>query len=121
MFDIKRANNDFNGFRATVPAGEFDGFMYVLDTAVYQYETTGSAKLEPCQRLIRVLTEYAYFDRENREVHIQLGFRELETFTQALYDVMLPGFQPDSDHAFDGCLERPGVKIWKTREPAGEK
>ena len=115
MYNIKRARNDFNGFRATVPAAEFDGFMYVLDAAVAQYEAAGSDKLGACQKLIHILTEYAYFDKENREVHIQLGFRELETFTQALYDVMLPGFQPDSDHAFDKCLERPGVKIWKTR------
>lgn len=48
MYDIKRARNDFYGFRATVSAAEFDGFMYVLDAAVSQHEADGSAKLEDC-------------------------------------------------------------------------
>ena len=120
MVDIKRARNDFYGFRATVPAAEFDAFMYVLDAAVSQYEASGSAKLEGAQKLVRAMSELAYFDKERREVHIHLGFRDLESFTQAMYDVMLPGFQADTDHTFYKCLERPGVKIWKTRQPAGE-
>ncbi len=121
MFNIKQARNNFYGFCATVPAVEFDGFMYVLDAAVSQYELTGSGKLEPCQKLIRVLTEFAYFDKENREVHIQLNFSELEIFKQALYDVMLQGFHPDTDHSFDKCLERPGVKMWTTRTQKQEE
>lgn len=121
MFDIKRARNNFYGLRATVPAAEFDAFMYVLDAAVSQYEATCSSKLEGAQKLVRAMSELAYFDEDKREVHIQLGFRELESFTQAMYDVMLPGFQADTDHTFDKCLERPGVKIWKTRPEKKEE
>ena len=115
MFNIKRARNDFNGFRATVPQVEFDGFMYVLESAAGLYAEAGSEKLEGCQKLIRVWTELAYFDKEKHEVHLQMGFRELEVFTQALYDVMLVGFQPTPDHSFSHLLLNPDVKTWIKR------
>lgn len=114
MFDIKRARNDFTGFRATVSEAEFDGFLYVLESAVGHYQETGSERLEGCQRLIRVWTELAYFDKEKREVHLQMSFRELEVFTTALYDVMLVGIQPDAEHSFAKLLECPETKFWKT-------
>ena len=113
MFNIKRARNDFNGFRATVPETEFDSFMYVLESAAGFYAESGSEKLEGCQKLIHVWTELAYFDKEKREVHLQMGFRELEVFTQALYDVILVGFQPTPDHSFACLLEKPETKLWK--------
>jgi len=117
MFDIKRARNNFNGFRATMTEAEFDGFMYVLEAAASQYEEAGIKQAEYCGDLIRTLTELAYFDPEKREVHIMLNYGELAVFTRALYDVMLPGFRPDSDRSFAKRLEKPETKIWKNRQP----
>ena len=115
MFDIKRARNNFKGFLSTLSADEYDGFMYVLESAVGLYSETASEKLEGCQDLIRVWSELAYFDKEKREVHLQMSFQELEAFTTAMYDVMLAQIQVKPEHSFDKLLEHSEIKIWTTK------
>lgn len=112
MFNIKRARNNFTGFRAIVSEAEFDKSLYILESAAGLYSETGSERLDSCQKLIRVWTELAYFDKEKREVHLQMSFRELEVLTTAFYDVMLVYIQQEPMHSFNKLVELPETKIW---------
>ena len=115
MFDIKRARNNFKGFRATMNEEEYDGVVASLDLAKTSYENYAPDKVEPCKDLIRTMTERTYFDVERREAHIQLTYRELEVLSQAMFDVALTGYKLDAPYSFEKCSTRLDAKIWENR------
>lgn len=59
----------------------------------------------------KVITEYAYFDIENEEARIQLGYAELSIITEAiLLNVTVSGQSVDY---YADITKTDGFKVWK--------
>lgn len=113
MLSIKNASKNFDGIKAIMIEEEFDSIMYCLDYSIGLLVGSATKLVEQCKKLQRVLTSLAYFDAENREVHIQLSYSELEILTTAIYLVLPSG---ESDHSFANCIKNPNTKLWISKE-----
>lgn len=113
MIEIKKPKN-FDGIRALVNADEFDSLMYCLDYATKKFKELECENLSAhCDKVQRVLSTMSYFDTENEEVRIQIGFSELETITNAISVFVMP--TGESENSFAKCIERPNTKFWTTK------
>jgi hypothetical protein len=113
MFNIKKAKN-FDGIRGVMSEQEFDSIMYCLEYAIEKFgELENENLMSCCKKAQYVLATMPYFDIENKQVHIQLGYSEIEIITTALYLFALPC--GESENSFSKCIERPNAKIWTTK------
>ncbi len=112
MIDIKKAKN-FNGIRGIMSSEEFDSIMYCLNCGI-NYCKENEKDSSKYEKLQKTLSTMSYFDKEYKEVHIQLGYSELETLTNAMFLFLIP--YGECDLTFNKCIENPNTKIWITKE-----
>lgn len=115
MRDIKRAKN-FDGIQAIMTELEYNSIICGSERIIKNIENGNSKDMEwlrdELNHLLLILTKYSYFDEENREVRVRLGYRELETLTD-MESLYLPtSNSEESARSFETCLKRDECKKW---------
>lgn len=108
MYGIKRARK-FDGVTFIVSKEEYDCLIWVLKEEIEK----DVPNERPLNRLIVSLTEYPYFDKENKEVHCMLGYREIEALVTYLIAILPQKKYKECN--FDDMIDKPETKIWVNR------
>lgn len=119
---LKKAKS-FDGVQFVLDNLEFDSLILLLDENISAYESYNeSHKDEPIQfaesyinrfrKLKSVLCEISYFDEYCEEVHVMLGYYEL----QMLLDILIDTLPQSRTSMFEQLLTDPNTKRWTTKK-----
>lgn len=89
-----------------IGGNKYENVKSLLD--VYDYCVSA------CEKIEQVFSTMAYFDELNKEVHIQLGYRELEYLTDIMIIYLLP--EDKGNITFENCIKSPNCKKWVNKE-----
>lgn len=115
MEKLKKARN-FDGMQFVLSNIEYDTLLYHFREYIEFYKNHGASEnfLNCIQHVVDCLANLSYFEEYTEDVHVMLGFRELEIFMDVIIDMLPQGKDPEIN--FEERLANPNTKKWVTRE-----
>ena len=110
MYNL-RLSNGFQGVDLVLSDSELNALIKQIDKLINQFKDSKELEetTDKLNSLKRVLTEFAYYDDNEREVHCRMGFYEL----QLLLECTIVALPIADDNIFDKMLSDEKTKRWK--------
>lgn len=103
----------FNGINVILSEDEFNKWVSQIDNVIDAFKNDKEELLyvDKLKSLRTVLTNFAYFDVDDREVHCRFGYYEFELMIECI-TLALPKIK-ENNGEFAKLITNPETKLWK--------
>lgn len=118
MYNLRQANG-FNGVDLVLTDEELEALIQQIDKLVTQFQDNDALEetIDKLNSLKKVFCEFAYYDKNEREVHCRMGYYELQLMIECTI-VALPKAE---NGLFDKMLQSPDTKRWVYKQQSEQQ